>query len=88
MGGGSVLLIELPTIGQNTAIPPPDYSAEPKKCDWAQGKRRTQWIEATKNKFGEIVVVGLQPVRADPRHALLEPQRPRPVLPLIEGDGV
>jgi hypothetical protein len=39
---------------QNTAIPQPDYSAELKKCDWAQGKRRTQCIEATKKKFGEM----------------------------------
>ena len=39
---------------QDAAIPQPDYSAELKKCDWAQGKRRTHCIEATKKKFGEM----------------------------------
>jgi hypothetical protein len=39
---------------QNTAIPQPEYSAELRKCDWAQGKRRAHCIEATKKKFGDM----------------------------------
>jgi hypothetical protein len=39
---------------QDTAAPQPDYSAELKKCDWMQGKRRTRCIEATSKKFGEM----------------------------------
>ena len=41
-------------VAQDAAIAPPDYSAELKKCDWAQGKRRTHCIEATKKKFGQM----------------------------------
>ena len=39
---------------QDAAIPQPDYSAELKKCEWVQGKRRTHCIEATKKQFGEM----------------------------------